>query len=355
MSDWIMAEVPGARVALDPQLGNIRELVLGGGPLLHTAHWVGTEAAKDCAAPVDAHLAGDFFCAPFGAHGMAGVPPHGWSANSDWAAVTRAHSAERAILRLELQREVMGARIAKEIKLRAHHPTLYQTHRISGGRGLLPFAAHPMIRMRAGGRISTSPKRLAFTPPQPIGDAERLKYPAQSTDITAFPALDGSVDLTRFSSGTGHEDFVTLVEAQGRSWGWTAVVRSAEEDIVFFLKDARLAPVTMLWLSNGGRFSSPWDGRHEGVLGIEDGHAAGGYTQAQAQAGETPLADLGLAGGLVLDPDTRFDFRHAIGRIAKPAGWKQIADIALEADKLILSEVTGAQITLPFMREFLSF
>ena len=44
----------------------------------------------------------------------------------------------------------------------------------------------------------------------------------------------------------------------------------------------------MLWFSNGGRDYPPWNGRHVGVLGIEEGRSYAAYGHA-ASAADNPL------------------------------------------------------------------
>ena len=64
-----------------------------------------------------------------------------------------------------------------------------------------------------------------------------------------------------------------LVEAPGSELGWAAAMRDDAADILLSLKNPADFPVTMLWLSNGGRDYPPWNGRNVGVLGIEEGRA----------------------------------------------------------------------------------
>ncbi|TIP51038.1 MAG: hypothetical protein E5X56_34825, partial [Mesorhizobium sp.] len=73
-------------------------------------------------------------------------------------------------------------------------------------------------------------------------------------DLTSFPAAGGgTLDLTDYRIDQSREDFVTLVEADHGGPGWTALARKAEADLVLVLKNPAELPVTMLWVSNGGR------------------------------------------------------------------------------------------------------
>lgn len=348
MEAWMRIRAGDVSLALDPSIGNIRGFSVAGRDILHTAHWVGTDAAKQTQASVDEHLAGDFFCAPFGGSGVTGIPPHGWTANTRWTPVLRAENEDMAVLKLALDRDVFGARITKELRLIAGHPVLYQAHVISGGQGALTFAHHPMLRLLAGGHIGLSSKSVAITPDAPLEEAHRLAYPAQSSDLSHFPSADGgTVDLHRYPSETGHEDFVTLVETPGNAFGWTAVTRFAEDDIVLFVKDPRTAPITMLWQSNGGRDYAPWNGRHVGILAVEDGCGAGAATLEQARA-PNAVSDQGVPSAVSLREDLRTEMRHAIAVVARPAGWTGVANVEQNPLGLTMTSVAGDTVEVPF-------
>lgn len=358
MTDWVRIEAGHVSVALDPSIGNIRAFTVNGRDIFHSAHWVGTTAAQAAQTPVDAQLSGDFFCAPFGGSGVAKLPPHGWTANAQWSPMLRAENADMAVMKLALDRDVFGARVTKEIRIIAAHPVLYQTHVISGGQGDLTFAHHPMLHLAKGGHIGLSPKSAAITPNAPLEPAHRFAYPARSQDLGAFPAADGgTVDLHQYPSearhedGAGHEDFVTCVEAKGRDLGWTAVTRYGENDIVLFLKDPRVMPVTMMWQSNGGREYAPWNGRHTGVLGIEDGCAAGAASVSEA-AGETPISREGARCTLTLGAHVTTQVRHATVVVSRPADWDGVADVCLAGEGLRVTSLSGAHLEIAFDLEF---
>lgn len=351
IADLARATAGGNRVGIDPALGNLRELRLvhDGRTLspLHVAPWLDEPEVQDDATllPVERALAGDFFCAPFGASDIEDAPAHGWPANSAWTVCEAADGR----LRLTLDRAVMGARIEKRLRLSGDAPLLYQEHLVRGGEGGLTVAHHPMVRLAGGGRFCTSPKRGALTPDMPLEPARHaLACPARSDDLTAFPAAGGeTIDLTRLPIATAHEDFVTLVEAEGAPIGWSAVLRDEEDDIVFVLKDPAVLPVTMLWHSNGGRDHAPWNGRHRGVLGIEDGCAAGAAGHRAALA-DNPVRALGVPTALPLAPDRVHRVAHVIGAIARPPGWTAVTGIRVARGTLRIEGDGDAALALPF-------
>lgn len=344
-----------AEAALDPTVGHLSILSFdaGGRRLepLHVAPWTNAPDATfpEGIAPVERRLAGDFLCAPFGASDVEPAPPHGWPANSHWSLVGRTDDT----LHLRLDRKVMGATIDKRLRLVDEAPLLYQTHRIRDGKGALSVAHHPMVRASEGGRLFFSPKRAVLTPDAPLeAGRHRLACGASVSDPHAVPAADGgSVDITALPIGERHEDFVTLVEAPGHSLGWSAVLREAERDIVFVLKDPRVLPVTMFWHSNGGRDHAPWNGRHSGVLGIEDGCAAGADGHRTALA-DSALSRLGVPTALPLAAGTEHRIAQVIGAVPRPDGWDEIGDIRLDGARLRIEGPGGDAIELPFRDGF---
>lgn len=341
---------PSAKLSFAPRPGNIAALqfTFGGREIqpLHRAPWA--DDAPEAGPVVERHLSGDFFCAPFGPCDVEDGPPHGWTANGEWQSLEAA-----AGLRFILDRPVMGARIEKRLHLAENAPILYQEHVISGGSGGLPVAHHPMIRAQSGATLSMSPKRVLMTggaPPEPGRAA--LAYPAQVDDLRAFPGADGSpVDLGRLPIGRRSEDIVLAVEAPGNPLGWSAVLREAEDDIVFVLKKPSVLPVTVFWHSNGGRDYAPWNGRHDRVIGIEDGCNAGTDGHAAALS-PNPVLALGVPTSLELSSGGRHRIPHALGVIPRPNSWTHVSDIRLDGDRLVLTGTGGDSRDLPFEADF---
>lgn len=350
---WVTATTPVGTVALDPAIGNIRRLdfLTQGRKLspLHTAPWVvASEPADTTLSPLEARLAGDFLCAPFGAADLEGEPAHGWSANSAWLLDTRTPSR----LNFVLERRIRGARFSKMLALDETSPLLYQSHLIEGGEGTLTVAHHPMIRLAGQGTLSMSPKRAALTPKTPLEPGRnRLALGKRIADLSNCPAeTGGTVPLQDLPIGDDHEDFVTLVETPDSVLGWTAITRHIEDDIVFVLKDPAVLPVTMLWHSNGGRDYAPWNGKHTGVLGIEDGCTAGALPHREAVE-PNPVSAEGVPTVITLGKPHRI--AHVIGAVPRPAGWKSIASITADAGQLTLAETNGETLSMAFDTDFL--
>ncbi|MBP1884437.1 hypothetical protein [Sinorhizobium mexicanum] len=356
MQDFIAITSACGTLQFDPAVGNIPRLRFHWAERwiepLHAAPWRNEPniEADPALSPAERRLAGDFFCAPFAAAADPAVPAHGWTANSPW--LLEEHEAGR--VRLALARDVSGATVTKNLGIAEDAPLLYQEHVIEGGQGILPVSHHPMVHLSGRGRFFTSKKRAILTPEQPLEPGRScLAYPMRAVDLTeAVGAEGGTVDLTRWPIARRNEDFVTLVEAPGAAVGWTAVIREDEDDIVFFLKDPAILPVTMLWFSNGGREYAPWNGRHLGVTGIEDGCCPGLAGEAAA-ARANPISAEGVATGLALADGHRHVVRHVTGAVPRPSGWTEIAAISAEGDWLTIADAAGRHLVLPWRSDFL--
>jgi len=357
--ETITIKAKGISVSVDLAVGHIADMTVEAGKRrlkpLHRAPWIDEPQARlpeNLPAGV-VRLSGDFLCAPFSRADVEEAPLHGWPANSGWEAIDSGALANGWRARFRLRRKVMGATVEKILTLRDGHPFLYQEHVFSGGSGAISVAHHAMTVMQDGGRLGFSPKRVAATPDDPLEpDPARGRflyaYPARSADLARFPAAGGgTVDLAEYRMDRRHEDFVTLIEADHGGPGWTAVARKAENDLVLVLKNPTELPITMLWVSNGGRDYAPWSGRHRGVLGIEDGRTAIGHA---ASIGDNWLKREGVATAFELGGNV--SFRQIIGAMPFPGG--EPPDTVSTAPGLLRMAMPGGEIQeIPFDSDFL--
>ncbi len=351
-------EAKGIRISIDLAVGHLADLVIETEDRklkpLHRAPWADRPPELLPAQLPEGvrRLSGDFLCAPFSRSDVEEAPLHGWTANSTWDVADCAATDDGCRALFRLRHKVMGATVEKILTLRDHHPFLYQEHVFLGGSGAISVAHHTMTQMEAGGRLAFSPKRLAATPdqapePDPARGRSLLAYPARAMDLQRFPKANGQFsDLTEFRANGRHEDFVTLVEADYNDLGWTAVARQAEDDLVLVLKNPAQLPVTMLWISNGGRDYAPWNGR-DGILGIEDGRAAIGHA---ASLGDNWLTREGVSTSFELGD--RVSFRQAIGALPLE---RFVLPRRIEAASglLCISDEQGSVRELPFDEQFL--
>ena len=346
----------GISVRFDPEGGIIDDVAIeaGGRTIrpLHRAPWAGSgETLPADVAPVERKLAGDFLCAPF-ARSEGGAPIHGWTANGTWqaAGIVEAHGSVTASY--DLRESVAGASVSKEIMLVPGHPVVYQTHVLDGGAGKIPVAHHAMVHVPGGARLSFSPKLRGRTPATPLEtDPARgrtvLASPQEFASLAAVRRADGgTADASFYPFDRGHEDLVVLTERPGSRVGWSAALARQDGFLFFAVKDARALPQTVLWMSNGGRYYAPWNGRHLAVLGIEEA-----ATGLHLEAGESD--DGGVAAALELAPGRRTATRYAFGAIPVPDGWSEVADIRVEATTLTLADRGGGERRLPFRGDWL--
>jgi hypothetical protein len=322
----------------------------------HKAPW-GKEEMDDSIPPHLRKLSIDFFCAPFGASDVEDAPAHGWPANSSWdlSDVERLSDGSRATFKLS--RTVMTAMLTKTLTVRDGHPFLYQSHRFTGGAGSLPVAYHAMIDLPNGGLISVSPKLRAQTPhdalePDPARGRSMLAYPAVSGNLSRFPSLDGGVsDLLRYPLDDNHVDLVMLHEQPSNQLGWVVVARPAERDMALVLKSPAMLPSTVLWYSNGGRAYEPWNGRHRGVLGVEEARTFFGQGH-RASIAPNILSDSGIPTSLNLEGTQ--DVRSIIGACEMIDREGTVSTLDALNGCLRMIGARGDFFELPFDNEFLN-
>ena len=353
----------GISVCVDLSVGALCDLIIDhGGKILrplHRAPWIDEpcESLPPDISPGLARLSGDFLCAPFGTSDVEPAPGHGWTANAPWDVVSTAAIADGWQARFRLTRPVMGATVEKILTLRDGHPFLYQQHDLIGGSGEISVTHHPMSRMADGGRLSFSPKKFAETPAtaletDPSRGRHLFAYPAHTPDLTQLPAKNGAtMDLSEYRAEDRREDFVALVEDDHLGLGWTALARNAEQDLFLVLKNPAELPVTMLWFSNGGRDYAPWNGRHLGVLGIEDGRAVAGHA---ASIGDNPLKRAGVPTTFVLGEGKTTSFHHVLGALPLDAGGLPPVSVAPSTNTLVVTFPNGKSMSVPFDGAFLT-
>jgi hypothetical protein len=356
-------EARGVAVVLDLLIGNIRSFEIDAGDKiltpLHTAPWV-HEEINDPSLPARIRfLSGDFFCAPFSENDITRTQRHGPPANSEWRPCGNVERRDGAtVARYELVARIEGATLVKELTLRDGHPFLYQRHIFTGGHGRVPVSNHAMAWFgSAGGALSFSEKWFGELPaslqePDPARGRSIFEKNVRFHDVTRMPLADGaSADLRHYPIADKHEDFVTLVEKPGNMLGWTSALRSDVGDLTLSLKNPTELPITCLWYSNGGRYYAPWNGRHVGVLGIEEGRS---YLNAghKASIASNPHATMGIPTALDLSPGGSVSVRHVLAGV-QANGWRRVRNVIAQGESLCLQADDGASIRVPFDGLFL--
>lgn len=324
------------------------------------APWHGEPAAG--LPPILRVLRGDFFCLPFGNNARAfrgeRHPPHGETANRPWRCV----SAGAGNIQLRMTTRARPGRVDKFIVLRPGETAIYQQHVVHGFAGPANFGHHAMLRFpdeEGSGALSTSPFAWGQVAPEfesPAGGGySALRAGARFRSLARVPGADGGRhDLTRYPARRGYEDLAMLVgRARGRL-AWTAVTFPRERYVWFALKDPRVLTNTVLWHSNGGRHSAPWNGRHRNVLGLEEVTSYFHYGLAESAA-DNPVRRQGGVTVLRLGQRQPLVVNYIMAVAAIPAGFDRVRTLVAARDErsVRLRSASGREIELPLDVAFL--
>ena len=76
--------------------------------------------------------------------------------------------------------------------------------------------------------------------------------------------------MSRYPLRRGHEDGIIFVNDPALDFAFTSVTIPEKGLLYFQLKDPQVFSETLFWMSDGGRYSPPFNGRVTGVLGVEE-------------------------------------------------------------------------------------
>lgn len=226
-------------------------------------------------------LRGDFFCAPFGdnAEPFEGrtYPPHGEPSNEDWIPLELRETGQGAALSMAMDLGT-GGRVTKHIAALEGESVVYSLHTLAGIEGPMCLGHHPCLVFPEGveARLSFAPHIHAHTYTQPVERPENRGYSALRPDtaiedLTRVPTIHGgTTDLTRYPARRGYEDIVMLCGDTNQPFGWTCASVPECGYAWFSLKPPKKLCSTLLWMSNGGRHWSPFNGRNLNCLGLEE-------------------------------------------------------------------------------------
>ncbi len=289
--------------------------------------------------PIIRVLRGDFFCLPFGGNSTPyngeQHPVHGDTANVDWALAVNG-----ALILSSLQTQTRPGKVRKEIALREGHSAVYSRHTVEMD-GPMCFGHHAMLKFNSPGLVSVSSIAYGQVFPGQFehpsqGGYSWLKPGARFYSLGEVPAIDGGLaDLTRYPAREGFEDLVMVCADPSLDMAWTAVTFPEEGFVYFAIRDPKVLASTVLWHSNGGRHYPPWNGRHRGVLGVEDVTAY--FHCGLAESVEpNPVQAAGFETSKLLSQDHPLDVRYVMGVAATPAGFGAVDSIAVENSQVIL-------------------
>ena len=297
-------------------------------------------------------LRGDFFCMPFGANARSWHgerhPLHGETATGRWRVESASQVAGGAELTATLKTHVRPGLVRKRLRLVTGQTVIYCRHELSGFSGPICLGHHAMLKFpeeEGSGRIAVSPFRFGQVNPLPFespaeGGYSALKIGARFRSLAKVPlAVGGYTDLTRYPARAGFED-VVMVTARPTRLAWTTVSFPRQGWLWFALKEPRTLASTVLWHSNGGRHYPPWNGRHRGVLGLEEvtGYFAFGLAESCAP---NPLSRRGIPTSLRLKPSTTLAVNYVMGVTALPRGFDAVHQVEFVENAVEFIDASG--------------
>jgi hypothetical protein len=162
--------------------------------------------------------------------------------------------------------------------------------------------------------------------------------------LDEVPMADGTqTDLTRFPAREGFDDLVMIHHRDTDDFAWAAVVFPEKKFVWFSLKNPAYLASTALWHSHGGRHYAPWNGRHRGVLGVED-VTAYFHLGLGASLAKNPWKEKGVPTSLTFARGKTTRIPYIMGVAALPAGFDTVRSIRRTATGIRLQSANGRQI-----------
>ena len=125
--------------------------------------------------------------------------------------------------------------------------------------------------------------------------------------------------------------------------GFSAATAPEEGWVWFGIKDPRVLPETLMWMSDGGRDYPPWNGRHRRAIGLEE--ICGYFHLSHARAiADNPVAAAGSPTAVTLEPHGALTFSYLFGLAAVPDGFGRVTDIAASPGGVTLTGEDGASV-----------
>jgi hypothetical protein len=292
-------------------------------------------------------MRGDFFCMPFGGNQSVWRgekhPPHGETANACW----KLESAGADQLHVSLQTSIRLGKVDKYIRLIPGHTAIYVRHIISKMTGPMCFGHHPILTVPEGvtARVSLSPFRFGRVFPGQFenpaqGGYSTLKPGAKFNSLNIVPRLDGGeADLSFWPAREGYEDLVQIAASPKNPLAWTALTLPDKRYVWFALKDPRVLPTTVIWMSNGGRHYVPWNGRHRRAIGLEEVVSNFHYGLAES-AKPNGWTRAGVTTTVRLDPRQPLVINYIMAMAEIPRGFDVVKTIQIDAGKKLAKLVS---------------
>ncbi len=315
--------------------------------------------------PILRILRGNFFCLPFGGESVAGGQrylTHGETANLSWSLENERCRGPVSELHLAMNTHAPEGRITKKIALLEGHNAVYTKHELNGYSGRFPLGYHATLDLpdeEGALRLFKGGDYTSYTPPEIDlfnGDEYSSLKPDQTIkDLSQVKTIwsdPSHTDCSTFPRRKGYMDFIQIQDEQNEQPGWTIALIPSKGYLWFSLKNPKILPTTMLWISNGGRKASPWNGRNR-CLGLEDvcGYFAFGVDSSQKnnshnQNGLTTAVD--LSG---LDKNS-LNYIEGVALISKD--FHHVENLDFASDRIIVRGSEDKKVEIPVKWDFLT-
>ena len=323
----------------------------------HIAPWA--EKSEKIDDPVLVPLRGDFFCMPFGGgstYRKDEYPTHGEPASGKWKNADVREDGGETTFFAQMDTKIKEGTVTKEITLKEGQNALYIQHTLEGYSGQASLGHHATLRMpeaREGLLVSTSPTRFGFTGPRPeasLTDTDGVEYyalpPAKKfSKIDKVPTLwkdNPYTDCSAFPTRLGFEDILGVVSKQGGNPSWTAAAVPSEGYLWFSLKDPKVLPMTLFWMSMRGRHMPPWNGRNV-CLGLEEicGFFAAGMADS---AKKNFLNDLDVPTTVKFSASKPTEVRTIQGVVKIPKSFDRVKKVSFSAGLVTFRSDSGKEV-----------
>lgn len=296
---------------------------------LHIAPWA-NEPGGDDLPGILRRLRGEWPCVPFGsdaerpatADWPASTPagtvdpfPHGFGSNHDWTFGEA--SASRIALSIAYPSDHPIESLERTVTPDPNGPAIDIELAVNVRRDChLPISLHPCFRLPAtpgAMRIEVEGDTGGVTLPGEADSSSIFERNQYAPDWRQIRLRDGgTLDVSRVPLSRNTEDLVQLLDAPGQASLWN----TAEGYRATLSWNKEHYPSLVLWFSNLGRASAPWNGRHL-ALGLEPVCAAFDLG-TQISTADNPISRRGVATYRAFRDGERFVTRYRIEVEAAP-------------------------------------
>ncbi|WP_315709358.1 hypothetical protein [Brenneria uluponensis] len=240
--------------------------------VLYRAHWLDNPQVCAGQPPLMHRLAGEWVGVPFGHteqddHGYYHHAPHGLPVNGEWEIT--AIENNRAQLNFHFPQDYPLAELQRTIMLAENGCVDFSLTLIARRDCRLPVGLHPIFPVGGNaGEVELEIDNMAqgiVYPQATEAGISQLRPLALFDDLTAIPSLQGhTLDISQLPLPFATEEIVQINQPVSG-----VTLRYPRRQFCVSLQwDSEILPHCLLWISNGGRSMSPWDGKNY-CLGIE--------------------------------------------------------------------------------------